>query len=73
MRDQSEKELEESITRVEGRYQEAIPWKYDGPVLPDKMALRRFLDIEKRFMKNSEWEWDLQQDHQHLQSRPYKK
>ena len=34
------KELEESITRVNGRYQEAIPWKDDGPVLPDnyKMA-----------------------------------
>ena len=52
----AEKELEESFTRVEGRYKEAIPWKYDGPVLPDnyKMALRRFLDIEKRLMKNSE-------------------
>ena len=48
--------LEESIRHVDGRYQVAIPWKDDEPVLPNnyEMALRRLLNTEKRLLKNPE-------------------
>ena len=46
--------LEKSIKHVNGRYQVAIPWKDDEPLLPDNydMALRRLENTEKRLLKN---------------------
>ena len=46
--------LEKSIKHVDGRYQVAIPWKDDEPLLPDiyDMALRRLENTEKRLLKN---------------------
>ena len=42
--------LEKSIKHVNGRYQVAISWKDDGPLLPDNydMALRRLENTEKK-------------------------
>ena len=51
--------LEKSIKHVNGRYQVAIPWKDDEPLLPDnyalchlETALHRLENTEKRLLKN---------------------
>ena len=47
--------LEKPIKHVNGRYQVAIPWKDDEPLLPDNydMARHRLENFEKWLLKNS--------------------